>query len=1196
MIAPEKHATRTLDANEAVASVAYRLSEIISIYPITPSSPMAEHCDEWSAQLKPNLWGEVPRVIQMQSEAGVSGAMHGSLMGGSLSTTFTASQGLLLMLPNMYKIAGELTPSVMHVSARALATHALSIFGDHSDVMSCRMTGWAMLASNSVQEAHDFAAIAHAATLISRIPFLHFFDGFRTSHELNDIELVGNEVLDELVDYKSLSSFYQRGLTPDNPSVRGTAQNPDVYFQGREAVNQYYGVAFDTVEKLMERFGELTGREYKPYEYVGHPEAEEVVVIMGSGADTAEETVKYLNEKDGTKYGVLKVRLYRPFRTPTFLKALPKTVKKIAVLDRTKEPGSIGEPLFLDVVAALSRSKTCDSAGIDMSSADVYGGRYGLGSKEFTPAMVKSVFDNLLEESPKNHFTVGIFDDVTNRSLPWDPDFTIADEDTAEAVFFGLGSDGTVGANKNTIKIIGENTDLHTQAYFVYDSKKSGGLTVSHLRFGPDSIRAPYLISKARFVGVHQAAFLKKVPVFDSAADGGTVILNVAGDSDQVWNYLPREAQEQIIEKNLRVFHIDAYKLAHELGLGNRINVIMQMAFFKVCGLLPIDEAKAAVKNAIHKSYGRKGPKVVEMNEAAVDAALDQLMELTVPSTAFGMPMNRNWVSDEAPDFVKRVTSRILAGEGDLLPVSAFPVDGSWPTATSQYEKRNIAQAIPVWNSDLCTQCNRCTLFCPHAAIRPKFYEASALEGAPEGFKSTEYKAPGAKDFLLSLQVSPEDCTGCSACVEVCPASDGEGKRAIEMEPIQPILAQEKAGWEFFQKIPQGKLKSDKLTAKTISFKQPLFEFSGACSGCTQTPYVRTLTQLFGDRLLMANATGCSSIYGGNLPTTPYCVDENGRGPAWANSLFEDNAEFGLGMYQAADWRRNSALGLLETITNETGDSMLKDVLASCSAKDSDTEANREKIAALKEKLMHIDHPAAKRLLDQADYLVEKVVWIMGGDGWAYDIGFGGLDHVIASGNNVNILVMDTEVYSNTGGQASKATPIGAQAKFAAAGKVLPKKDLGQIAMSYGGVYVGQIAFGANERQALEVLNEAASYDGPSLVIAYGPCAAHGINLAHGPARQKAAVESGYWPLYRFDPRRKDLGVPLLQLDCFSPDKPVSTFMEQENRFRVLQRSNPEQAEHLLTLAQAHADERWAKLERMSQADETEDDDDDGWG
>ncbi len=1195
MIAPVRLPNKTLDANEAVASVAYRLSEIISIYPITPSSAMAEHCDEWSAQLKANVWGQVPKVIQMQSEGGVAGTMHGTLMGGSLSTTFTASQGLLLMLPNMYKIAGELTPSVIHVSARALATHALSIFGDHSDVMSCRGTGWAMLASNNVQEAHDFAAIAHAATLLCRIPFLHFFDGFRTSHELNNLQMLDDSVLEALVDTESLSAFYKRGLTPDAPSVRGTAQNPDTFFQAREAINPYYKEAVETVEALMKLFGELTGREYKLFEYSGHPEAEEVIVAMGSAAETVEETVRYLNEKEGRRCGVLKVRLYRPFKTPAFIKSLPRSVKRITVLDRTKEPGGIGEPLFLDISTALNKARRCANAcmgeGFDPR---VIGGRYGLGSKEFTPAMVKAVFDNLSAKEPISNFSVGIFDDVSNMSLPYDPAFGIESAETTRAVFYGLGSDGTVGANKNTIKIIGEQTDLYTQAYFVYDSKKSGGLTVSHLRFGPTPIRAPYLVGEAQFVGCHQPQFMRTVPFMDTVTPGGTVLLNASGSPSEIWAQIPREVQEKVIEKKVRVFSIDAYKLAHELGLGNRINVIMQMGFFAISGLLSKEDSANAVKTAIRKTYGRKGPKVVSMNEAAVDAAIEHLVELEIPTTADGVVENTIRIPDNAPDFVKRVTSRILAGEGDLLPVSAFPPDGVWPTATSQYEKRNIAKAIPVWNPDACTQCNRCTLFCPHAAIRPKFYDSSLGEQAPEGFKSTPYKAPGVSDMLLSLQVSPEDCTGCTACVEVCPAMDDNGRRAIEMEPLAPLLEQEKTNWQYFLDLPQAELKAGKPTAKTISFKQPLFEFSGACSGCTQTPYVRILTQLYGDRLLMANATGCSSIYGGNLPTTPYCQDENGRGPAWANSLFEDNAEFGLGLHLSAEWRRSTALHLLEQLRDEIGDGQVTDLLSLSRSDKTSPSVLREHIEALKGTLGKLDHPTARRLLDHVDYLVKKTTWILGGDGWAYDIGFGGLDHVLASGQNVNIMVLDTEVYSNTGGQSSKATPIGAQAKFAAAGKELPKKDLGQIAMTYGGVYVGQIALGANERQALEVLNEAAAYDGPSLVIAYGPCLAHGIDLSHGPARQKAAVDTGYWPLYRFDPKRKNSGMPLLQLDSFAPDQPVSTFMEKENRFKVLERSQPEHAKYLLTLAQAQVDERWEKLERMSKSD-TEDDEDDGW-
>ncbi|KAF0094527.1 MAG: pyruvate ferredoxin/flavodoxin oxidoreductase [Puniceicoccaceae bacterium 5H] len=1192
MISPLKSVRKTLDANEAVASVAYRLSEIASIYPITPSSPMAEHCEEWAAAGKPNLWGDVPLVEQMQSEGGVAGMLHGSLMGGSLTTTFTASQGLLLMIPNMYKIAGELTPTVFHVSARALATHALSIFGDHSDVMACRATGFALLASGSVQEAQDMALIAHAATLRTRVPFLHFFDGFRTSHEINDIELLNDTTLEALIDQPSLDAFYQRALTPDAPTVRGTAQNPDTYFQAREAVNPFYRETHAAVAHLMERLGELTGREYAPFSFYGDPEAEDVLVLMGSGAETAIETAQVLNAQEGRKTGVLQVRLYRPFNTPAFLKALPKTVKRIAVLDRTKEPGSIGEPLYLDVALALRKAGCCQNVSLDHDPL-LIGGRFGLGSKEFTPAMVRGVFDELASESPRDHFTVGINDDVTQLSVDYDRSFDIESPATTRAIFFGLGSDGTVGANKNTIKIIGENTDLHTQAYFVYDSKKSGGLTASHLRFGPEPIKAPYLIQKAQFIGCHQARFLGRIPILENAADGATVLINSPYKPEDVWDHLPRTVQEELIAKKIRLYQIDAYSLARELGLGSRINAIMQAAFFAISGLLPRTEAIAAIKKAIEKTYGRKGPKVVELNCRAVDRTVENLSEIPIPATATAEPQpitTSHW--DEAPDFVKRITSRLLAGEGELLPVSAFPADGIWPTGTSRYEKRGIATALPVWRAEVCTQCNRCSLFCPHAALRPKAYDPALVAGAPEGFAHTALQGRNADGKAFTIQVSPMDCTGCGACVDVCPAQDADGRKALEMAPAEALLEATQAQYAFFQQLPSH-VPDAAPTARNISFREPYFEFSGACAGCTQTPIVKMLTQLFGDRLLMANATGCSSIYGGNLPTTPYCMDSQGRGPAWANSLFEDNAEFGLGLQLAAEWRHDIAVDLLHRLRKEVGELLYNDIIDAKLQSPRAITEQRARIDALREKLQASDSLEAKRLLGHLDYLVPKTTWIVGGDGWAYDIGFGGLDHVLASGHNINILVLDTEVYSNTGGQASKSTPIGAQAKFATNGKERGKKDLAQIAMSYGSVYVGQIALGADERQALEVIMEAQAYEGPSLVIAYGPCQAHGIDLRTGPARQKQAVETGYWPLFRWDPRRQMNGEPALRLDSFEPASPVGDFMQQENRFRVIQRSNPERAAELLTRAQEQVDSRWKKLEALATG--LDNDEDDSW-
>jgi len=1189
MNAPSKAPRQTVDANEAVASVAYRLSEIISIYPITPSTPMGELSDELSAAGRTNLWDEVPQVVQMQSEAGVAGAYHGILMGGCLSSTFTASQGLLLMIPGMYKIAGELTPTVMHVSARSVATNALSIFGDHSDVMACRQTGWAMLASNSVQEAQDMAAIAHAATLKTRIPFLHFFDGFRTSHELNSIEPLPDETLRALIDEDCLAAFYDRALTPDRPTVRGTAQNPDTYFQAREAVNPFYRDAAAIVQGVMDEFAALTGRHYHLFDYYGDPQAERVIVLMGSGVETAAETARWLNEEMNEKVGVLAVRLFRPFNVHAFNHALPKTARAVAVLDRTKEPGAIGDPLHLDVALALRKASRCPKQ-CRAHDPIVVGGRYGIGSKEFSPAMVRAVFDNLERTRPQDHFTVGINDDVTERSLPGDAAFKLDPGDTKAAVFFGLGSDGTVGANKNTIKIIGEATPLHTQAYFVYDSKKSGGLTTSHLRFGPDPIRAPYLVEEAEFIGCHQPQFLGRVDLVSRMKDGGVFLLNTPIAPQEAFYRLPNEVQTALINKRIHFHVIDAYRVAGSVGMGRRINTIMQVCFFALSDVLPANEAIQHIKAAIEKTYARKGPKVVAMNHAAVDAALEHLHEVTVPPIATAGRHEVKWVPDEAPDFVQRVTRQLLAGNGDRLPVSAFPVDGVWPTATSQYEKRRIAAKIPVWDAETCTQCNKCSLFCPHAAIRPKAYDESQLAGAPASFRHTDYQAPGASGKAFTIQVYPEDCTGCQACVELCPAKSADGRRAIEMEPLDPLLEAEQEALAFFQKLRPLEINPNEATAKSISMRQPLFEFSGACSGCTQTPYVRILTQLFGDRLLMANATGCSSIYGGNLPTTPYCQDESGRGPAWANSLFEDNAEFGLGLHLAAKRRTQTARGLLGEFRKTIGASLVDSLLDD----DLTTEARRALIHELDQRLGALDNPRAGRLRQHLPYLVEKTTWIVGGDGWAYDIGYGGLDHVLASGHNVNVLVLDTEVYSNTGGQSSKATPIGAQAKFSAAGKEIPKKDLGQIAMSYGGIYVAQIALGANERQSLEVLREAEAYEGPSLVIAYGPCLAHGIDLAHGPARQKAAVESGYWPLYRFDPRNPAKELPALRLESFEPSIPVSAFMEQENRFRSLMRSNPERAGKLLESAQAHVDQRWQRLEQLASAND--EDDDDGWG
>ncbi|ADE55854.1 pyruvate:ferredoxin (flavodoxin) oxidoreductase [Coraliomargarita akajimensis] len=1193
MIAKKNPDSRTCDANEATADVAYRMTEVVSIYPITPSSPMAEHCDEWAAVNRPNLWGMTPDIVQMQSEAGVAGAMHGSLTAGSLSTTFTASQGLLLMIPNMYKIAGELTPAVIHVSARALATHALSIFGDHSDVMACRQTGWAMLASNSVQEAHDMAAIAHAATLKCRIPFLHFFDGFRTSHEINKHAPIPDELLMQLLDEDALVNFYDRALTPDSPSVRGTAQNPDVFFQAREAANPFYKECVKTVNALFQRFEELTGRRYSLFEYSGDPEAEKVIVIMGSGAETAEETSKFLNSQ-GAKTGVLKVRLFRPFSTPAILNALPDTVEKIAVLDRTKEPGSIGEPLYLDVAMALRKAKTCPSAQKNIDPTLV-GGRYGLGSKEFTPAMVKGIYDHLSTDAPDDHFTVGIYDDISQKSLPWDPDFSVESAEVTKAVFFGLGSDGTVGASKNTVKIIGENAGRNAQAYFVYDSKKSGSVTVSHLRFGTEEIHAPYLIEAGDFVSCSHTKILESMPVAEKLKTGGIFLLNAPTTAEKAWDILPAKVQEDLIAKQAEFYHIDALKIAKQAGLGGRINTIMQTCFFQLSGVLPADEAIAHIKSMITKTYSRKGDHIVKMNCDAVDDTLSNLTRVKLPASVsselpYGVSM-----PDAAPDFVKQVTARIIAGEGDLLPVSAFPVDGAWPTATSQFEKRGMAAEVPVWNPDLCTQCNKCATICPHAAIRPKFYDKELAQSAPDSFKSMDFNNPAYPDTKYTIQLSPDDCTGCGVCAEMCPGADGD-IRALVMQPTGDVVEAEREAYAYWDAIVQPEYKGAELSPKSLQFKQPLIEFSGACSGCGQTPYLKMLTQLVGDHMLIANATGCSSIYGGNLPKTPYTVDACGRGPAWSNSLFEDNAEFGMGMLMSVEARTAIAQHALQKLTPKLNTALVNDILGCQYKRSKDMKAQRERVDALKESLKEIDDPHARRLLAHADYLVKKSVWVIGGDGWAYDIGFGGVDHVLASGKNINILVMDTEVYSNTGGQSSKATPTAAVAKFAASGKESPKKDLAQIAMSYGNVYVAQIALGGNEQQAMKALKEAESFDGPSLVIAYGACLAHGFDLRSSHNHQKDAVKTGYWPLFRYDPRNEAKGAPRFLLESGEPNGALSEFLRTEGRFRALEKTAPAQADKLFELAEDQINERYAKYEQLSKIGSDDEDDDDGWG
>jgi pyruvate-ferredoxin/flavodoxin oxidoreductase len=1173
----------TVDGNEAAASVAHRVNDVIAIYPITPSSTMGELADEWSAAGQTNIWGAVPQVVEMQSEAGAIGAVHGALQAGSLATTFTASQGLLLMIPNLYKIAGELTSFAMHVAARTVATHALSIFGDHSDVMAVRQTGVALLSSGSVQEAHDFALIAQAATLRTRVPFIHFFDGFRTSHEVARIEWLDDDVLRAMLDPELVAAHRARGLTPEHPVLRGSAQNPDVFFQAREAGNLFYLATPETVQRAMDQFGQLTGRTYRLFEYVGHPQAERVIVMMGSGAETAHETVEYLQAR-GQCVGLVKVRLYRPFDVERLLDALPPTVRSIAVLDRTKEPGAIGEPLYLDLVSALHE---CGAAGTRRfaSHVTVVGGRYGLSSKEFTPAMVKAVFDNLAHPAPKKHFTVGIVDDVTRMSLTVDPAFDIEPGDVVRCVFYGLGADGTVGANKNSIKIIGRETDFWPQGYFVYDSKKSGALTISHLRFGPRPIRSAYLISRASFVACHQPGFLNKYDVLDVADEGATFLLNTPYGPDEVWAHLPASVRRTIVTKRLRLFVIDAYGVADRAGMGSRINTVMQACFFAISNVLPQAQAIEKIREAIRKTYAKRGADVVEKNCAAVDAALAHLHEVVVPADVDTRAAAPASVPTTAPDFVTRVTAVMLANHGDQLPVSAFPVDGTWPTGTARWEKRNLAQDIPVWEPDLCIQCNKCAEICPHAAIRAKVYPSDYLAPAPVTFKHTAWKGPDFTGQRYSLQVAPEDCTGCDLCVQMCPAHE-KGRpehRALAMAPQQPRRDEERRNWEYFLSLPEADRAAVKRDVKGAQLLQPLFEFSGACAGCGETPYIKLLTQLFGDRLLVANATGCSSIFGGNLPTTPYAVNGCGRGPAWANSLFEDNAEFGLGFRLALDSQERQARSLLERLAPHLDAALVIDLLAADQSTESGIAAQRERVATLRAALATLNGADARQLAQSADVLVRKSVWIIGGDGWAYDIGFGGLDHVIALGRKVNILVLDTEVYSNTGGQQSKATPIGATAKFAALGKTQSKKDLGLMAMTYGNVYVARVALGAKDAHTVKALQEAEAFPGPSLVIAYAHCIAHGYDLAAGVEHQRAAVDSGYWPLYRYDPRRAAEGLPPLQLDSGPPKADLGVYMQSEGRFRVIQQTAPERFAQLTDQARHDQAVRRALYERLSQ-------------
>jgi len=1174
----------TIDGNQAAAYVAHRINEVIAIYPITPSSPMGEWADEWSAKGVRNIWGTIPRVTEMQSEGGASGAVHGALQAGALTTTFTASQGLLLMIPNMYKIAGELNPTVFHVAARSLAVQALSIFGDHSDVMATRQTGFALMPSGNAQEVMDFALLAQAASLESRVPFLHFFDGFRTSHEIQKIEQLSEDDMRAMIDDELVRKHRERALNPDKPFIRGTSQNPDVYFQGRETVNPYYLKTPEIVQKVMDKFAKLVGRQYHLFDYVGHPEAERIIVLMGSGAEAAHETAEYLASK-GEKVGIIKVRLYRPFSIKHFIQALPKTTKAIAVLDRTKEPGSAGEPLYLDVVDALFESQTNGELPFDFPK--VIGGRYGLSSKEFTPAMVKAVFDELNKDKPKNHFTVGIIDDVTNTSLDWDRSFSIEPDDVFRGMFYGLGSDGTVGANKNSIKIIGEQTDNYAQGYFVYDSKKSGAITISHLRFGKHPIRSTYLVHKANFIAVHQFVFLEKYNVLENAVEGATFLLNTPYPKEEVWDKLPRVIQEEIINKKLKFYVIDAYEVAKKTGMGVRINTIMQTCFFAISGVLPKDEAIAKIKDAIKKTYGKKGDQIVQMNFNAVDQSLAHLHEIKVPDKVTSTIELKPPVPAEAPEFVQEVIAPIIAMKGDDLPVSKMPDDGTFPSGTTKWEKRNIALEVPVWEPDICIQCNKCVMICPHAVIRAKVYDGKLLENAPSTFKASKARGKDwPEGYMYTLQVAVEDCTGCELCVEVCPVKDKReaGKKAINMAPQIPLRETERENWDFFLDLPEYDRKKLRVnTVKDSQYLEPLFEFSGACPGCGETPYIKLATQLFGDRMVIANATGCSSIYGGNLPTTPYTFNKDGRGPAWSNSLFEDNAEFGLGFRLSIDKHNEQAKELVEKLRDKIGAELADALLNAKQVDEADIQEQRERVEELKKKLeAYKDDPDVKNLLSLADYLVKKSVWIIGGDGWAYDIGYGGLDHVLASGRNVNILVLDTEVYSNTGGQMSKATPLGAVAKFAAGGKPLPKKDLALMALTYGNVYVARVAMGASDTQTLRAFIEAEQYDGPSIIIAYSHCIAHGYDLKYGAEQQKRAVQSGMWPLFRYNPEMIKQGKSPLILDSKAPSAPIQDFMYNETRFKMVQKMDPDRAKKFIEDAQEVVRKHWKFYEHLS--------------
>ena len=1173
----------TIDGNEAAVNVAYRLNEVCCIFPITPSSPMAELADEWSSKGRANLLGGVPSVMEMQSEGGAAGALHGALQGGALATTFTASQGLLLMIPNMYKIAGELTPCVMHVAARSLAAQGLSIFGDHSDVMAVRQTGFALLASASVQEAHDLALVAQAVTLSTRVPFVHFFDGFRTSHELNTIELLSDDDLRALVPEELIRAHRGRALSPEHPFIRGTAQNPDVYFQARESANPFYAAVPGAVEDAMAALADRTGRRYHTVQYTGHPEADRVIVVMGSGAETAAETVAHLNAR-GERVGVLQVTLFRPFPVRALLDALPASASRIAVLDRTKEPGSNGEPLFLDVITALAEAHT---DGERATMPVVTGGRYGLSSKEVTPAMIAGVFAELARERPRRRFTVGITDDVSGLSLPYDPSLDIEPADTVRAVFFGLGSDGTVGANKNTIKILGAEEKLNAQGYFVYDSKKSGSQTVSHLRFGPQPIRAPYLVEQASFVGCHHFGLLDRVDVLGRAAPGATLLLDCPLPPDEVWDALPRPVQEKILAKHVNVYAINAAPIARDVGLAGRTNTILQTCFFAISGVLPRDEAITKIKTAIAKTYGRRGKEVVEKNQLAVDRTLEGLHRIEVPGQVTSTREMPAMVPADAPEFVRTVTAAMMAGRGDELPVSALPVDGTYPSGTTAYEKRNISELVADWDQDLCIQCGNCSFVCPHGVIRSTYYDESLLAGSPEHFQSAPLDARGLPDTRFTLQVYAEDCTGCELCVQACPvaAPDNPDRKAINLAPREPLVAAARENVTFFETLPVAdRSRVDFGTVRGTQFLQPLFEFSGACAGCGETPYVKLLSQLFGDRLMVANATGCSSIYGGNLPTTPWTTNAEGRGPAWSNSLFEDNAEFGLGFRLTADRHAELARSRLTELRDVVGAELADDILAAAQLRESELRAQHDRIAELKRRLDGLNHaggPAAD-LRSVVDHLLRRSIWIVGGDGWAYDIGSGGLDHVLASGRDVNVLVLDTEVYSNTGGQSSKSTPLGAVAKFAAAGKTIPKKDLALQAIAYGYVYVARVAMGADPQQTLTAFREAEAYDGPSLVLAYSQCIAQGIEMRDGLAQQYRAVASGHWPLVRYDPMLRMTGGNPFMLDSPRPRIKLTDYTQRELRYRSLTNTNPAEAERLGALAQEAVDQRWDTYEEMA--------------